>query len=252
MTQNLDFVPIEGHSYYGDDGDESHIPDTDIGYGTSDAANVWTPDTVSATASLSTGNANKYIYRDVGNRFYVNSNTIANDIAYTTREACEAAQDPVICAHDHAGNYYNWRTAVAGSGVYGSGSGANYTSAKNSICPYGWRLPYGRNSASEISEMASLILQYNVLNDVPLNNNAIPLNLDGLNKLRSAPLYFPRAGFFYNARAIDNAGNRVIYWTSTNNANANAYAFYSADSASLTPNAALAKNQAFNIRCVAR
>ena len=197
-------------------------------------------------------NANKYIYRDVGNVYYVNSDNVANDLTYSSTEACEAANNSETCAHGHAGNYYNWRTAVVGSGVYGTGSGANYTSANNSICPYGWRLPYGRTSATGISEASNLILQYSIVDSVPPNNNALTLTLNGLNKLRSFPLYFTRAGFFYNNRAIDNAGNRMVYWTSTNAANANSYGFYSADSATITPNASLAKNQAFNIRCVAR
>lgn len=251
MTQNLDFAPAPERSYYGDDADPSHIPDTDIGYGTSDATNVWTPTTINTTDSLTTGNANKYIYRDLGERFFVSSNSAATDTSYTTREACEAANDSETCTRSHAGNHYNWYTAVAGSGVYGTGSGANYTSAKNSICPYGWRLPFGRTASNKISEFAELILEYNVVNNVPLNNSALPLTLDGLNQLRSSPLHFPRAGYFYNTRALDDAGAHTLYWTSTNVSNANAYAF-NVETTQLTPNGSYVKNQAFTIRCVAR
>ena len=38
------------------------------------------------------------------------------------------------------GAYYNWYTATAGSGTYSTGSGV---SVDYSICPKGWKLPYG-------------------------------------------------------------------------------------------------------------
>ncbi len=46
------------------------------------------------------------------------------------------------------GNYYNWYSATAGHGKYGSSYGSNYT-APGDICPAGWHLPTGKNATGE-------------------------------------------------------------------------------------------------------
>ena len=43
------------------------------------------------------------------------------------------------------GNYYNWYSATAGHGKYGSSYGGSFTSPGD-ICPYGWHLPTGTSS----------------------------------------------------------------------------------------------------------
>ena len=48
------------------------------------------------------------------------------------------------------GNYYNWYSATAGHGKYGTDYGSSYT-APGDICPAGWHLPTGRSAASEYS-----------------------------------------------------------------------------------------------------
>ena len=249
MTQNLDFAPNPARTYYGDDGE--HIPDTDIGFGTSSTDNIWAPTSISTTAQFTTATANQYIYRNPGEQYYVSSGTLATDTSYTSKSSCEATNDPTTCSHYHAGNYYNWYTAVAGSGKYGTGSGANYTSATNSICPYGWRLPFGRTSSTGISEFGDVMLAHNAIKSVPANSNSLPITFDEFDTLRNHPLYFTRAGY-YNNNSLSSGGSRILFWTSTNVSNSNAYGLYLQDSAYVAPNSSQGKHQAFNIRCVAR
>ena len=49
------------------------------------------------------------------------------------------------------GNYYNWYTATAGTGLgtMSSTSASSLTNATDSICPKGWRLPDGGTSATK-------------------------------------------------------------------------------------------------------
>ena len=46
------------------------------------------------------------------------------------------------------GNYYNWYSATAGHGKYGSSYGSGYT-APGDICPAGWHLPTGGSATAE-------------------------------------------------------------------------------------------------------
>ena len=46
------------------------------------------------------------------------------------------------------GNYYNWYSATAGHGKYGSSYGNDYN-APGDICPAGWHLPTGKDDTGE-------------------------------------------------------------------------------------------------------
>ena len=46
------------------------------------------------------------------------------------------------------GNYYNWYSATAGHGKYGSNYGSSFTSPGD-ICPAGWHLPTGKDATGE-------------------------------------------------------------------------------------------------------
>ena len=46
------------------------------------------------------------------------------------------------------GNYYNWYSATAGHGKYGSSYASGYT-APGDLCPAGWHLPTGGNASAE-------------------------------------------------------------------------------------------------------
>ena len=70
------------------------------------------------------------------------------------------------------GNYYNWYSATAGHGKYGSSYGDGYT-APGDICPAGWHLPKGGNKSYEsTNDFWALIVS-------GLNNGINPANYDG-------------------------------------------------------------------------
>ena len=48
------------------------------------------------------------------------------------------------------GNYYNWYSATAGHGKYGSSYGSNFTSPGD-VCPAGWHLPTGKDATGEFA-----------------------------------------------------------------------------------------------------
>ena len=50
------------------------------------------------------------------------------------------------------GNYYNWYSATAGHGKYGSSYGGRYT-APGDICPAGWHLPTGGSASAEFGAL---------------------------------------------------------------------------------------------------
>ena len=67
------------------------------------------------------------------------------------------------------GNYYNWYSATAGYGKYGSSYGQGYE-APGDICPAGWHLPKGGNKSQEsTNEFWQLIT-------TGLNNGVKPAN----------------------------------------------------------------------------
>ena len=76
------------------------------------------------------------------------------------------------------GNYYNWYSATAGHGKYGSSYGSSYA-APGDICPAGWRLPRGGNKSQEsTNDFWRLIV-------TELNNGINPANYDSY----STPYY---------------------------------------------------------------
>ena len=82
------------------------------------------------------------------------------------------------------GNYYNWYSATAGHGKYGSSSGSGYN-APGDICPAGWRLPTG--TTGEFYALNTAI-------------NSGTTDSTASNKLRSYPNSFVYSGVVNNSR----------------------------------------------------
>ena len=120
------------------------------------------------------------------------------------------------------GNYYNWYSATAGHGKYGSDYGSGYV-APGDICPVGWHLPKGGNKSQEsTNEFWQLIV-------TGLNGGTNPANYDSSqwpyytgttegapvsNVLRSYPNNFVYSGIV-NGSSVGarNAGGN--YWSSS-------------------------------------
>ena len=128
------------------------------------------------------------------------------------------------------GNYYNWYSATAGHGKYGSSYGQRYESPGD-ICPAGWHLPKGGDKAQEsTNEFWNLIV-------TELNNGVKPANYDSSiypyyvgeteaapvsNALRSYPNNFVYSGAVNNVSVYNRTSNGV-YWSSSAVNTSNAY-----------------------------
>ena len=115
------------------------------------------------------------------------------------------------------GNYYNWYSATAGHGKYGSSYGSGYTSPGD-ICPAGWHLPTGGSATAEFGAL-----------DVAMGGTgAYQSTAEASNRWRSYPNNFVYSGNVYGSSVSDRgAGGR--YWSSSAYSNSNAYylGFYS-------------------------
>ncbi|MBR3246309.1 hypothetical protein IKF87_00280, partial [Candidatus Saccharibacteria bacterium] len=118
------------------------------------------------------------------------------------------------------GNYYNWYSATAGHGKYGSNYGQGYESPGD-ICPAGWHLPKGGNKSQEsTNEFWQLIV-------TGLNGGTKPANYDNYttpyytgteatpisSALRSYPNNFIYTGYVYGS-SVKNYYHGY-YWSSS-------------------------------------
>ncbi len=188
MTQNLDLdieVPAEGSIVY--DSTNTNLP----------AGTTWEPERATlAKDNLSSDtwkedNNNPYSY-DPGEIYYYTSDTTSSDIQYNSLVECIAASHTAAeCRHYHAGNYYNWTAAIASNDS--STLTEAYENATTSVCPAGWRLPFGTagdNDTAATREFGQLFYAY----DITASLTSTSFNAEGLNTLRSSPLYFIRSG----------------------------------------------------------
>ena len=124
-----------------------------------------------------------------------NANTAVNASA---SDVCR-----VYDGHYLAGNYYQWTTATAGTGIVNNSiiSGT----ATSSICPKGWKLP---NNANNV--FTSVLQQYGVNSNITgisgVNGNTYDISL--------SPLFFVRGGYIYPGSSIATAGRDGVYWSS--------------------------------------
>lgn len=123
------------------------------------------------------------------------------------------SQDFTNNAHDDSlddniasyGNYYNWYSATAGNGKYGTGR--NVT-VDGDICPAGWHLPYGGNQTGEKGGNANGGFYY-------LNRQmGKGRSATDSNNWRSFPNNFIYSGYKYES-SISARGSRGEYWSST-------------------------------------
>ena len=155
------------------------------------------------------------------------------------------------------GNYYNWYSATAGHGKYGSNYGQGYKSPGD-ICPAGWQLPKGGNkSQGSTNEFWQLIT-------TGLNNGVKPANYDTSiypyyteteaipvsNALRSYPNNFVYSGNVIGS-SVANRNSYGAYWSSSANHSSSAY-FLDFGSSSVYPGTNdLLKHYGWMVRCVA-
>ena len=99
--------------------------------------------------------------------------------------------------------------------------GKTSETVNTSICPSGWRLPYGDTSGNGNSPGGFYYLNYMV------NNNSNITNELASQRMRSYPNNFVYSGDIYTAQSTMFSGRGSVgeYWSSTSYSNSNAYAF---------------------------
>jgi uncharacterized protein (TIGR02145 family) len=143
------------------------------------------------------------------------------------------------------GNYYNWYSATAGNGKYGSDYGQGYESPGD-ICPIGWHLPTGGSASSDFGAL-----------DVAMGGTGEDPESTQTDTARSLqwrlyPNNFIFSGSISSTSSIGNRNNFGDYWSSS--AWHSYYAYIMDFSASrIYPGSASAistKSDGKNIRCI--
>ena len=160
------------------------------------------------------------------------------------------------------GNKYNWYAAIAGSTPTNNTSwGSDY--AADSICPKGWVLPRYSGDKSFSNLITGSVGSTAWYNDQATGNalftSGDAFGMDNIiyagakdTGVQSAPLSFPRSGFYnYYSGSLYSRGSYGYFWSSRSSSATNSY--YLAFSASyLNPQGDANKGYGFAVRCVAQ
>ncbi len=118
------------------------------------------------------------------------------------------------------GNYYTWAAAMANTTYY-SGPTATDSNSKTSetvntsICPKGWRLPYGRSTGNGIASKGFSNLSASMDgSNADMNSSSTPTGAVTSNRLRQFPNNFLYSGRFFRSSAYLR-GSSGGYWSST-------------------------------------
>ncbi len=262
MTQNLDLdlrTDTTAENYV-----ELNHSNTDLGWTTNDTTVTWVPSTATVTtvADYGANNSTAPASYDPGDVYYYYDKTANTTTTYNSNTAkadCEAAHSDGTCDHYHVGNYYNWTAAVAMNSS--SSIDANYTSANDSICPAGWRLPTGRTSTTSTdpgyySEINYTWVSEGLATSYVTGNGTATYGTSGWNNIRSNPMYMVAAGYKNGTSAPASTASYGYHWTSTN-ASSTSYAyapyFYSSGLYPAYYNSSnTVRGRGMSIRCIAR
>ena len=148
---------------------------------------------------------------------HTNTYSAVSDLnnTYITIEDIGDVDTEIINANVYSyGNYYTWAAAMANTSDLTTTSASE--SANTSICPTGWKLPYGNNTGNGNTSGGFYYLNYKV------NNNSNVTNATASQKLRAYPNNFVFSG------GIDDdfifRGDHGFYWSTSSNNNMNSYA----------------------------
>lgn len=144
------------------------------------------------------------------------------------------------------GNHYTWAAALANTNDYTGPEvqvdGKTSETANTSICPSGWRLPYGQNTGNGTASGGFYNLNYKINNDSNVTDATAGRNL------RAYPNNFVYSGRFLDSSAYIRGG-RGYYWSSTAYNSYLAYYLYF-DSSVVDPGTGAYKYGGSSVRCV--
>ncbi|MBQ6414002.1 hypothetical protein IJI28_00015 [Candidatus Saccharibacteria bacterium] len=214
MTQNLDLcIGCEGTAPLTSENTNLNVSGVGIyvdGYSESDGVITWTP----ANATTDPWNYSSYEPHSVklGDYYIYTSGSDEDDITYNSESECNVAHNDGTCPHYHMGTHYNRSAAFASNNtrrIYDYG-----TTAENSICPAGWRLPGRYGSVDEFMELlqsSGIINSYSTNSSYSASGN---YTSDGFNNMRTAPLFFARTSRVGGSSTIGKTGfyhTSIIY-----------------------------------------
>ncbi len=133
-----------------------------------------------------------------------------NNINTSTRASSPTSGANSIYSY---GNYYTWAAAMASIIEYTSPTtqteGKTSETANTSLCPSGWRLPYGRDSGNGVTASGFSYL------DIQLGGTGATSSSTDISKAwRAFPNNFIYSGSF-NTSSANNRGAEGYYWSST-------------------------------------
>lgn len=144
------------------------------------------------------------------------------------------------------GNYYDWPAALANVIDYTGPTieDVNHKTSETvdtSICPNGWRLPYGRNSGKGIEDGGFYKLG-TALDATSSNSTSSKI-------WRKFPTNFVYAGYIYKSE-IKSQGVYGYHWASTASNGSNAYLMYEGNTIVSAGTTSISKNNGRTVRCV--
>ena len=238
MTQNLDFDLSTSVTLTHDN--------TDLGHTTNTLNQTWTPSRATLTGNVSSwhNDTTAVDSYDPGNVYYYNSGTTSDDTYSTT---CDNAS---TCAHSHAGNYYNWRAAVANNVTNNT---TEHAAMPDSVCPAGWRLIRGPINEYTYGDEVTLLSSStgsSFYGRYPDMKQQFTISATTLNSYRSSPIYWTRAGYI-KEDSILYAGKLTSYWSNIVKDENAAYDVWAMDTYIYTRDSS-SKQSGFTVRCIAR
>ena len=143
------------------------------------------------------------------------------------------------------GNYYNWYSATAGHGKYGSSYGSGYI-APGDICPAGWHLPTGKDASGNFGVL-----------DIALGgtgatskSSTTPTGATMSSLWRSYPNNFIYSGYV-DGSSVYSRNSYGYYWSASGLSSGNAYFLRLSSSDVLPGLGSLGKYYGRMVRCVA-
>ncbi len=252
MTQNLDYEIKTTETL-------EHTL-SDIGWTENNPSKTWIPATTAATVTFSGTSVPTWVNSDYvpysagpGDVYIIPPLNSQNETLYAGTDTCIAEtrfDNAAQCAHFHSGNYYNWTAAIAENTSNTEYLKTQYSSAPDSICPAGWRLPYGKQSSESTPEYTTMLAAQGVIFNV--SHTTFYGGAAGFTKFRLGPLYYIRGGEVgWDTRKLSNRLSIGHYVTSTVHDSSQVNDLFFNTS---TVEAINARNRyrGYSVRCVAR
>ena len=238
-----------------DSEDTNFIGSTSSATDPTNANSLYYAGTQSGTATMNIGQVNYAGFRIP--RYNKNNTNLASN---ATNSADVALTDSYSANNDHArwfgyGNYYNWPAAMANTGYYNTTAtdADGYTpseAAGTSLCPTGWRLPYGRNTGKGATMGGFSYLDTQMGGTgATSTSNTDPTGATMSIRWRSFPNNFVYSGNFGGASAL-NRSSYGYYWSSTASNYYNSYSLYLYSSSVYPGTYSYTKSRGYSIRCV--